>query len=156
MSATFAHMVQELSGILKINHLTMDSQTQCTLNIDGFIVLIQYIAESEQILVACTLGAVPDSDSHGTQETLYRLLLQGQFLFKETAGATLAVDPENTFVVLQLVRSMVELGRDSLYSVLETFLNVAVFWRTRLETETALPTDNSLSDAAVLTSYIKV
>lgn len=156
MSDNFVRMIQELAGILKIDHFVMDSQTQCTLNIDDFIVLIQHLTESDQVLVACPLGPVPGPDRQDARNALYRQLLQGQFLFKETAGATLAVDPENSFIILQLVHDMAELGKNSLFTVLETFINVATLWRTRLETEMELHEEVQLDMTEVPASYIKV
>ena len=52
--------------------------------------------------MAASVGAVPTQG----RELFYQKLLQGQYLFHQTCGATLALDVELTFVTLQIVKDM--------------------------------------------------
>lgn len=60
-------------------------------------------------------------------------LLNGQYFFQKTAGATLAVDNGRTFVTLQLARHLSTLDETNFPTLVENCLRAADYWRGRLE-----------------------
>jgi hypothetical protein len=96
---------------------------------DDFPVLIEYLDGSEQVVLAVSVCSLPAKG----REKLYLALLQGQYLFQRTGGATLAVDAEEAFVALQVVKNIHDLTAQSFPTLLENFLHVAAYWRDECE-----------------------
>ena len=73
------------------------------------------------------------------RELFYQKLLQGQYLFHQTCGATLALNVELTFVTLQIVKDMQTLTVQNFPILVANFLRTAEYWHARCEEASDLP-----------------
>ena len=134
MENAFTGLIQALSAQLQGRlqaQLEIRDSTKVHVNFDDIALLIEHLPDAEQVLLAAPVADVPA----GNREAFYRLLLQGQYIFAETGGATLALDREERFVTLQIAPSLRALTRENFPALVENFLNMAEHWRKRcLET----------------------
>lgn len=126
MENVFTGLIHSLSAQLKAD-LEIRDNNKVHVNFDGIALLIEHLAEAEQILLAAPIAAVPDRG----RERLYRELLQGQFIFAETRGAALALDRDESFVSLQCAPSLHALTPENFTALVENFLNMVEHWRKR-------------------------
>lgn len=92
-----------------------------------FPLLIEYLEGPQQVFMAASVGTVPTQG----RELFYQKLLQGQYLFHQTCGATLALDVELTFVTLQIVKDMQTLTVQNFPTLVANFLHIAEYWHAR-------------------------
>ncbi|MCL2029292.1 MAG: type III secretion system chaperone [Deltaproteobacteria bacterium] len=126
MESVFTGLIQALSGQVKAK-LEIRNNNKVHVNFDDIALLIEHLPDAEQLLLAAPVAEVPVAG----REELYRLLLQGQHIFAETGGATLALDQEESFVSLQMAPSLRALTRENFPALVENFLNMVDYWRTR-------------------------
>jgi len=126
MENAFTGLIQALSEQLKAP-LEITDQGAVHVNFDDTALLIEHLADAEQILLAAPVADVPATG----REDLYRTLLRGQYIFAETRGATLSIDAEESFVCLQMAPSLRALTRENFPLLVENFLNMADHWRAR-------------------------
>jgi hypothetical protein len=101
--------------------------TKVHADFDDFALLIEYFPQAGQVLLVSAVAEVPERGRTG----LYKTLLQGHFLFGRTGGATLALDPAEKFICLQITQPITTLTPDSFPGLVENFLNQAGEWRQR-------------------------
>jgi hypothetical protein len=124
MSETvFRNLIDALSDKVGVK-LEMQDENYVFVDFDDLPVMFEYIDESKQILLAVSVAQVPDEG----RETFYAELLQGQYLFHKTGGATLALDPDARFVSLQILREMQNLTPPDFIALVDEFLRAADFW----------------------------
>jgi hypothetical protein len=126
MENAFAGLIQALSDTLG-TQLEIRDKTRVHVNFDNIALLIEHLDEAEQLLLIAPLADVPATG----RENLYRSLLQGQYAFAGTSGATLAADKDERFVCLQIAPSLRALTRENFPALVENFLNMAEHWRKR-------------------------
>jgi hypothetical protein len=126
MENAFTGLIQALSARLR-TPLEIRDDGAVHVNFDAVALFIEHLADAEQILLAAPVADVPATG----REALYRDLLQGQYLFAKTRGATLALDAEERFVCLQTAPSLRALTRENFPALVENFVNMAEHWRAR-------------------------
>ena len=126
MENAFAGLIQSLSAQLQVE-LEIKDNIKAHVNFDDIALLIEHLPEAEQVLLAAPVADVPANG----REYLYRALLQGQYIFAGTLGATLALDKEESFVCLQIAPSLRALTRENFPALVENFLNMVEHWRRR-------------------------
>ena len=107
-----------------IDGLASDEGTT-SLDIDGMTVEIFHNEEDASIFLCSVVGEPPAEG----QERFSALLLQANFLFKGTDGATLSQNPDTKEYALVRVLSLSLLDLDSFSSALEKFVNGIESWR---------------------------
>jgi len=141
MSNAFAGLIKALSARVNVE-LAIEDSVRVKADFDNFALHIEHLAGGDQVLLAVSIAEVP---AEGRQE-LYRELLQGQFLFGRTHGASLALDPAEEFICLQILQPILELTQDNFPDLVETFLNLAEFWRQRCLTVSESPAGRLADD----------
>jgi hypothetical protein len=126
MENAFTGLIQALSAQLQIK-LKIKNNSKVHVNFDDIALLIEHLADAEQLLLVAPLADVPAAG----REELYRTLLQGQHVFAETRGATLSLDANESFVCLQMAPSLRTLTKQNFPTLVENFLNMAEHWRKR-------------------------
>ncbi len=105
--------------------VTRDNECQFTAEMQDFLLMIHVLESSRQLLLSTCVAEIPAAG----REKLYLALLQGQYFFQMTSGASLAVDNEEKFITLQIVLSLDSLTADSFLHVAERFMHTAEYWR---------------------------
>lgn len=96
----------------------------CALEADGFRVTIHDLPELEAIALVGDAGEPPPERLEG----LYRAMLESNHLFRDTAGATLSVDPATGRVSLCRMVPCRLLDGDGFVAVAEQFVNTLEVW----------------------------
>jgi hypothetical protein len=126
MQNFFRALMLNMSETLNVP-MEFDTETQASVNLGSFPLLIQYLPGAEQMLAAAPIAEVAVEN----REKFYQALLQGQYLFKYTGGGTLSLDPEGRFVCLQVCQDIRMLNEESCVALLENFLRIAEYWQRR-------------------------
>ena len=96
MDPILNELVERLRENLGASAVIMDTEHQYTAEMEGFLLMVHHLEDSGQILLGTCVAPLPREG----RERVLLALLQGQYFFQRTAGATLAVDNEASFIVL--------------------------------------------------------
>jgi hypothetical protein len=145
MKKLFLELINGLSEKVGVKLEVEDNETitRVMVDIDPFALIIEYIRDSEQVLIAAPVGAAPEQNA----EAFYRELLQAQYLFHKTGGTTLSLDPAAQAVCLQAARDMQALTPQTFPTLIENFLHVAEVWREKCETAATATTTATATTA---------
>ena len=95
------------------------------LDIDGTVVAFLHEDNTDAVILAAEIGTPPpDADGH-----FVMTVLQANFLYRSTDGATIAINPENGAYVIQRSEPLGSLDVASLSSKVEALVNAAENWR---------------------------
>ncbi|MDR1110994.1 MAG: type III secretion system chaperone [Deltaproteobacteria bacterium] len=126
MENAFTGLIQALSSQLR-TPIEIKDNCKVHVNFDAVALLIEHLADAEQVLLVAPVADVPSTGL----EAFYRDLLQGQYVFAETSGATLAIDKDERFVSLQMAPSLRALTIENFPTLVENFVNMVERWRMR-------------------------
>ncbi len=125
MSSLPDELIERLREKLGAHAVNKDNEWQYTVEMEGFLLMVHHLEDAEQILLSTCVAPL----ARESREELCLTLLKGQYFFQHTAGATLAVDGEASFIVLQAVYSLRLLTADSFILTVERFMQAAEYWR---------------------------
>jgi hypothetical protein len=127
--ATADALLEQLGLRLGLAGLRMDVHGCCRLAFDGRWLLTFALMPGGRLFVYCPVGS-PDTTSALESATLLAML-QGSFMGRGAAGATLAVSPDRRACV-QRDLPLAELDASRLQSEIEQMLITAETWSARL------------------------
>ncbi len=107
-------------------NLELDETRSCNFSVDDIAVTITILDEVDTVALIGDIGSPPEFD----REKLYRLLLEANYLYNATHGATLSLNEDNGHVCLSRYLPAALLDPEKLYLEVETFINVADTWVT--------------------------
>ena len=105
-------------------NLTPDEDNVYTFEVDEMIVTFNVLPELDEIVLSGDIGEPPPEHL----ENLYKVMLEAQYLFNGTAGATISLNAENNHFSLCKALSCKILDGDSLYEEAEHFVNTLEVW----------------------------
>ena len=120
---TFDELMAEAGKALGVEMLVHDGATQ--LEIDGMDVSFVEMPELESVVLNGVVGEPPPQGL----AALHRAMLEANFNFSGTAGATLAVNPDGGALTLTRLAPLPLLDAEKFLSLLEGFVNVLETWR---------------------------
>lgn len=136
MQTAFAAMVKALGVQAGRKDLAPDGNS-CELVFDDLPVTLHYLEATDDILVYCVVGLVPEDERE--RLALFTALLEANFFFRHTAGSTLGVDGKSGLVSMQRLIPVQGLEESSFLSLLESYLNLATLWRNHCASPAAAP-----------------
>ena len=95
-----------------------------TFAVDAFEFAIHDLAEQGRIALVGDLGGIPEQHPGG----LFRLMLEAQYCFRETEGATFAIDSERDCLTLNRMLLTAELDNETFFNEVERFVNQLEAW----------------------------
>lgn len=104
--------------------LELDETRSCNFSADDIEVTFSLLDELNTVVLTGDLGTPPEFD----HERLYKLMLEGNYLFSATQGASLALNEANGHVCLGRYFPVQMLDDDVFYAQVEQFINVGQFW----------------------------
>ena len=125
LSSAFSQLLADLATVLQTEPFVLEKGKECALAIDDCVVCIEYLPESEQVLLYAEVMDLPEQG----RADLYRTLLEGQIFFVRTGGAALAVSERLNKVFVQIMHPLAALDVTSLSAVLEKMVNLVAYWR---------------------------
>lgn len=120
---TFDELMGEVGKRLDVALAVHDGATQ--LVIDNMEVSILEVAELDAVVLSAVIGEKPPQGL----EPLYQAMLEANYNFTGTAGATLSVNPDGGALTLTRLVASVQLDADAFLEVLGGFVNVLEVWR---------------------------
>ncbi len=104
--------------------LEFDDENVCSLEADGMIVTIHNLREIDTIAITGDLGEPPPWNL----ENLYRSMLEANYLFKDTSGATISFNPETGRFALCRALPCTALDGESFFAAVERFVSTLEIW----------------------------
>ena len=93
-------------------------------DVDGIIVTFHVLQEIDTIVLTGDIGEPPPE----RLENLYKTMLEAQYLFNGTVGATISLNSENNHFYLCKALPQKILDGDLLYAETEQFVNTLEVW----------------------------
>ena len=118
-----AELLRSLGARIGIE-LLPDADGACAIEADGIAVTFTALPELSSIVLLGDLGEPPPERLEG----LYRALLEANHLFRETAGATISLDPDAGRFALCKSLPAALLDQDSFFGEVERFVNAVESW----------------------------
>lgn len=144
----FNELIRGLAERMGIaGEIEVDSEQRCLLEFDGMGVVIQGVGAAETVALLSPVGMPPPENP----VQLYRALLEANYLFQGTSGATLSVNPDGGGVMLCRQLDGKALDADGLLVALDAFLNTLVAWRSYVAEYRARPAEAESPENAPLT-----
>ena len=145
---TFGELVEGLGEKLGVE--IEDAGGAVALQIDGETVILQQ-ADDDLVLLRADLGEMPLD----RRDALAVAALEGNFLYKGTGGATLAISPADMHLHLQKYNWLDRLDAEKAFNMLSRFADSAVLWK-KLVSEASAPREDFLSEVISSESFMKV
>jgi hypothetical protein len=146
-------LLQRLGKVLDLSSLTLDSNNHCLILFDDKIVLNLELCEGESALVVYSyISVVPFTG----KELVLEILLEANFFWKISNGATFALDKQTQTLVLQQ-KFPIPLARPHAFEDdLAVFVDVAEAWIERIDgicTEAEMLIEEDLKKASAEKTY---
>ena len=104
--------------------LEFDADNVCSFEADGMIVTIHNLREIDTIAITGDLGEPPPWN----MESLYRSMLEANYLFKDTFGATISFNAESGRFALCRALSCKALDGELFFFAVERFVSTLEIW----------------------------
>ncbi len=121
-------LIQNFGTKLGFN-LELDESGSCSFEVDSVYVTMTALEETNEVAVTADVGALPQENV----QPLLMKLLEANYQFQETHGATLSVNEFNHHVNLCLLLPAAIIDENIFENILENFINTAEFYAKILE-----------------------
>ena len=145
---TFGELVDRLGAKLGVE--IEDAGGAVAFQVDGEVVVVQQ-ADDDLVLLRTDLGEIPPD----RRDALAVAALEGNFLYRGTGGATLAISPADMHLHLQKYNWLDRLDAEKAFNMLSRFADTAVLWK-KLVREASAPREDFLSEVISSESFMKV
>jgi hypothetical protein len=135
-------LIRALGHAVGIDALCLDDGGTCTLRMDELVLTLELDESEDRLVLHSVLGALPADG----QAELFARLLEGNLFWKDTHGATLALDRRNARVLL-LRAVPLDSPPAGFPNIVERFVDCAEAWREVIATATGAasrPTANTI------------
>lgn len=151
---TFSELMSDFGTRLGIP-LEPDADGVYGFDVEGMTFAIHDLPENAQAVFTGDLGQPPPENPEG----LYRLVLEAQYLFQETQGSTLSLNPETGRFTLCRTLPLLALDPDTFFAAAEQFINTLEAWskiiRNYRAAADAAPASGTRTQPDLLTSFIR-
>ena len=120
-----------------LGRLDLDEADTCTILVDDMKISIMSIAEGGHLLLFADVGEIPTEG----RAALSLAALRANYLFRGTAGATLAVRPDSTILMLNQSLSLDSLSYEQFVQTLDDFTSTLEEWKRLLADYRPSPSD---------------
>ena len=126
---TVKHLIRELGEAIEAPGLELDEDDYvCIVNQDGFVLNIDYFEDEDTLVFYSTLADIPEAH----RLTLYEAMLRANFQWRDTAGATICLDPELDLALLMASITAADLDASRLLTVIGHFTGLSMAWTARI------------------------
>ena len=145
---TFGEFIDKLGAKLGVE--IEDAGGAFAFQVDGEVVVVQQ-ADDDLVLLRADLGEIPPD----RRDALAVAALEGNFLYRGTGGATLAISPADMHLHLQKYNWLDRLDAEKAFNMLSRFADSAVLWK-KLVREASAPREDFLSEVISSELFMKV
>ncbi|NJN47765.1 MAG: type III secretion system chaperone [Candidatus Competibacteraceae bacterium] len=122
-------LVKDFGREIGLADMAMDENDfVCLFTNDGVVLNLDYHEDEDVLVMYTTVGEIPDDK----RLQLYQELLQANFFWESTAGATMCVDHTAERVMLMANITVSDLDLPKLMAVLDHFTGLAWAWSDRI------------------------
>ena len=122
------NLIAEFGASIGIPELTLDEENRCNLMFDEVAVSFELSPDEDAVYIYAYLGDVVP----GNNNALFASLLDANYLFRGTGGATIGVDEASGRVVMIRSEDLSALRLSRFSSLAEEFINLAELWQKKL------------------------
>ena len=140
----FEKLVEGFAAKVNEPGLRPDDDGAVTIENDRVCITVQDVPELGKVMMHCALGESPAENA----EALERKMLEANFMYRGTAGATLARDGETGRYCLFRCDDVAAMDVEGFCALIESFLELAATWRHACED--VLPAASAEPKAAVV------
>ena len=108
-----------------LGRLALDGAGACTFLVDEMKVSFMHVAEGARLLLFADVGELPEEGRDG----LLLAALKANYLFRGTAGATLAVRPDSSVLFLGRTLGLDGLSYEDFVQALSDFTTTLAEWK---------------------------
>jgi hypothetical protein len=124
------HLLQRLGKVLDLSALALDANNHCLILFDDKIVLnLEVCEEDETLVIYSYISVVPFAG----KELVLEILLEANFFWKISNGATFAIDKQTQTLVLQQKFPIPLPNPNSFEDNLAVFVDVVEAWMKRID-----------------------
>lgn len=145
---TFGEFIDKLGAKLGVE--IEDAGGAFAFQVDGEVVVVQQ-ADDDLVLLRTDLGEIPPD----RRDAFAVAALEGNYLYKGTGGATLAVNPADSHLHLQKYNWLGRLDADKAFDMLVRFADTAISWK-KLFHEVPAPREDFLPGGFSSESFMQV
>ncbi|MBQ4385757.1 MAG: type III secretion system chaperone [Kiritimatiellae bacterium] len=139
---TFGELVDRLG--VKLGVEIEDAGGAVAIQVDGETVVLQH-ADDDLVLLRADLGEIPPD----RRDALASAALRGNFLYRGTGGATLAVNPADSHLHLHKYNWLGRLDADKALDMLSRFADSIGSWKRIVRDSGSLPSHGLLEDSLI-------
>ena len=122
------NLLGEFGTAIGMPELELDEENRCNLMFDEVAVSFELSPDEASVFLYSYLGDVASNDS----KAVFAALLDANYLFRGTMGATMGVDEASGRVVMIRSEDLSTLRLSRFQSLVEEFVNLAELWQNRL------------------------
>ncbi|VBB42977.1 conserved hypothetical protein [uncultured Desulfatiglans sp.] len=124
----FKALIKRFGETIGIPDLDLDEDGYCCLEFDGHIVNIEFAPRSEEFFFYACIADLPETD----RQALCEMLLEANFFFRGTHGATFGIDKPSKQIILAAKKPIAAVDGRLFESMMEDFVNATIGWKQRL------------------------
>ena len=121
------NLLGEFGTAIGMPELELDEENRCNLTFDEVAVSFELSPDEASVYLYSYLGDVAGNDS----KAVFAALLDANYLFRGTLGATMGVDEVSGRVVIIRSEDLSTLRLSRFQSLVEEFVNLAELWQNR-------------------------
>ena len=121
-------LLAEFGASIGIPELQTDDENRCNLMFDEVAVSFELSPDEEAVYLYAYLGDVVPGNNHA----LFASLLDANYLFRGTGGATIGVDEASGRIVMIRSEDLSAMRLSRFQSLVEEFINLAELWQKKL------------------------
>ena len=122
------NLFSEFGAAIGLPELQPDEENRCNLMFDEVAVSFELSPHEDSIYIYAYLGDMPA----GAPKALPAALLDANYLFRGTGGATIGMDEATGRVVMVRAADLSTLRQSTFQSLVEEFVNLAELWQKKL------------------------
>lgn len=121
-------LIRELGAAAGVPDLDLSDDYAAFANEDDFVLNMDYVEDEDVLVFSSAVGFVPE----GNRLALYQEMLKANFLWHETAGATLSLDPNGELAMLIASVGVAELTLEQFQNTVSHFTGLSMAWAVRI------------------------
>lgn len=124
------NLLCEFGASVGIPSLALDEDNRCNLVFDDIAVSFELSKAEESFYLYSYLGDAPGEN----REKVYAMLLDANYIFRHTRGATLGMEDASKKIILIREYRLERMRLADFESLVEEFVNLAEYWKQKIIT----------------------
>ncbi|OBQ51911.1 type III secretion system chaperone [Halodesulfovibrio spirochaetisodalis] len=123
-----SELIEQLGFSLELEELELDENNFCSVDVQNITILLQWEEKTQRLLLSSAVGELGE----GHFQEFAVKLLQANYVWNDTRGASLALDADAELIVLCQWVDVRCLEYPAFYDAFEVFVNLTRNWKDAL------------------------